>query len=258
MNTRMASTTIPVALLAVLSGCIQVHDLPELDGGPPTSGRDGGAPWPDPASCTVVDVVAGDTPLDVTDGTTVSATHHGSWTHLRHPADVAATLYVEALDVPAGDTTAGAFLALRAVARTDELEHRGGFYPGSFSVPLYAPEQDLFIFPTGASFRVRVCYEVHDPFPTCVASGDGGPPECRGNIGSFGVNTDTITSCACRPSCVTDADCPIPSTGDVGPVCERSCVLPCDASSRCPDGQVCVTIPVPEVSSFASLCMTPF
>lgn len=256
MNTRTLPTCPRSTILAVvtlLSGCVEVHELPELDGGPPTSSRDGGASWPDPVSCTVIDVVAGDTPLDIigADDTTVEMTYHGSWTHLRHPADVAATLYVETLG---GTADGGAFLAMREVATTAELEHRGGFYPGAFSVPLYAPEQDIFLFPTGGSFRVHVCYEVRDPFPTCVASGDGGIPECR-SLGAFGENRDTGTWCACAPLCVTAADCPIPSTGDVGPTCEEGgrCLLPCDASSRCPDGQECMTR-----TDGSSVCMTRF
>src|SRR5690606_38680966 len=66
---------------------------------------------------------------------------------------------------------------------------------------------------------------------------------------------DNGTWCACTLPCVTAADCPIPSTGDVTPACEEGgrCLLACDASSRCPDGQECMTR-----TDRSSVCMARF
>lgn len=43
----------------------------------------------------------------------------------------------------------------------------------------------------------------------------------------------------CNYECATDADCPTPQSGDVAPVCNNVCYLPCDGDSTCPDGMAC-------------------
>lgn len=250
-------------LALLLTGCVEVHQIPERDGGPPpsTPSEDGGTCLPPPASCTVVDVVAGDTRFDLIDQDEIAMTSYGSWTHLSHPADVAATLYVESLAVAEGadeGESIGAQLALRA-ATSVELDEVLGFsfaHPGSFSFPLYAPEQDLFLYPTGASFRVRVCYEVRDPFPTCGREG-AIIPSCTG-VPSLGFRQGGGDACACLPRCETAADCPIPSTGDIAPVCNahQQCALPCDASAQCPDGQSCALLPADLEFTHESICVT--
>jgi len=53
------------------------------------------------------------------------------------------------------------------------------------------------------------------------------------------VSTDHAV---CDHTCQTAADCPIPATGNVHPICHpyvHACQLPCDANSTCPDGLTC-------------------
>jgi hypothetical protein len=43
----------------------------------------------------------------------------------------------------------------------------------------------------------------------------------------------------CNYECDSDAACPTPQSGDVVPVCNYVCQLPCDGESQCPDGMTC-------------------
>ena len=96
-----------------------------------------------------------------------------------------------------------------------------------------------------------------DPFGACEVV--GGPTEgliefrcsqggvaCTGwgaaggcnEIGCYAEPFNAI----CDHHCETDADCPVPETGDVEPVCHtgvRACQLPCGPGDTCPDGFTC-------------------
>ncbi len=260
MNTQ-SSMTCPLlaALFLLAGGCVTTHHLGH-DSGPPAPDADSGhspAAEPEPDPCRTSELLAGDETLEILgpDGS-VERTHRGSWTTLRHPADVAARLRVELLEVPTGaPEPAFGYLASPGWPSVGSLAGFGfGRAAAPFEMPLYAPEQRLFLGPLGARYRVSICFEGRDPFPIC--SWHGTAPECEG-IGAMGITAPA--ACACLPPCAVDGDCPVPLTGDVAPRCSatHTCVLPCDATVACPDGQACTPLPPDtHLGPGAAICMT--
>jgi hypothetical protein len=93
-----------------------------------------------------------------------------------------------------------------------------------------------------------------------TASGDSSESSpsyglCHGEPGACSQATlhgtgTVIDHCLCNIYCMTDADCPVPTTGSAKPMCTpfgdvvenghtASCLLPCDATHTCPQGMEC-------------------
>jgi len=76
---------------------------------------------------------------------------------------------------------------------------------------------------------------------------------CSGESGSCSESTRNggdFEGCLCTYYCESDDDCPTPDTGTAKPRCRpfgdfeingesAACFLPCDQTTRCPDGMFC-------------------
>jgi hypothetical protein len=179
----------------------------------------------------------------------------GSWVRLTHPADRFTAIGFRPVSSPLpcdGAEQPGCPVVLLT---------RGGVAPCScelgdsdvssfgldslFVPALVAPEQDALLGPPGAVFEVSLCVEDRDAFPTC-SEADG---QCDG--GGF---LWSLGQCTCLPRCRVDADCPQPRTGTVEAHCDpMGCILSCDATDTCPDGQSCIDGP----NTPGAVCMAP-
>jgi hypothetical protein len=91
-----------------------------------------------------------------------------------------------------------------------------------------------------------------DPFGACLVDQhthgwfdcSQGNTTCTGWGGGTCVQGDcpAVYHAVCDHTCQVDADCPVPATGNVQPICQtsvHSCQLPCDNNHSCPNGYVC-------------------
>lgn len=126
--------------------------------------------------------------------------------------------------------------------------------PAHTCVPLFIPGQAL---PSQEHIGICALPEAHpcntpglcpppdidDTYPWCSTDNENFCP--RGIFG-FG-NLDGCQGCMCIQHCTTDADCPVPPTGNAVPQCildggtgeNNRCALPCGGGELCPDGMDC-------------------
>ncbi|WP_157069452.1 hypothetical protein [Sandaracinus amylolyticus] len=105
----------------------------------------------------------------------------------------------------------------------------GGFESGVYEVRVPPGDSTVLLPDPSRRYRVSACTMTSAPWPTY--------PEC--GLSGFASGEQGGT---CQPSCFTDADCPVPSSGTAVPDCDvagTSCSLDCGAGQTCPDGQVC-------------------
>lgn len=251
----------PLIIVVALGGCVAAHDItPDASTTPPT--RDA------LVDCTELEVLAGSETLTIGSGDHTSV-FHGSWVRLSHPANAATDAVLEVLSIPSGADSstfrAGAHFPTSGWPEGPwgRVDSFGLDSTGPVVVPLYSPEQDVFLQPTGTRFRFRVCPAARPSFPVCRSA----PPSSDTvDAGMFAEECEYIDTaqaladgdqhaCACQPPCGEDvARCPAPDSGDATVACVHGrCVLPCDESTVCPDGQACVASPDFGVPA---MCMT--
>ena len=91
--------------------------------------------------------------------------------------------------------------------------------------------------------------DVLEGYPFCSDNFFAGPAMCPRNLGDppdgMMLLTEVGNDCYCPRACLSEANCPTPTTGTSAPVCaviERDfnmCVLPCGDGQTCPDGMTC-------------------
>lgn len=98
--------------------------------------------------------------------------------------------------------------------------------------------------PSSGAWAVCQPPEGTDILPTvCPDPGPNGEERACSVASTIEKQDDGSTWCdvaaLCVYECTADADCPTPATGNVVPVCNYVCSLPCDETSVCPDGMTC-------------------
>jgi hypothetical protein len=144
-----------------------------------------------------------------------------SQTLLAHPARVFCTLLMAGAMAACNSTPVPAIGALAVPANPDD--------PSGACV---AAEPDNLFW---SHYRHRCTQRG----ASCNGFGGSGCMWSSVTGGSCGKSTLYMV---CEHTCEVAADCPIPATGDVAPICaagHHGCYLPCSAGSRCPDGYQC-------------------
>ena len=129
--------------------------------------------------------------------------------------------------------------------------------PAHTCIPLFIPGQAL---PSQEHIGLCALPEAHpcntpglcpppgiddDAYPWCSPDNENFCTD--GMFGFINGTSDCMQGCLCVDDCMTDADCPVPSTGTAVPECwdkgpgfeNDRCILPCDGGQVCPDGMTC-------------------